>query len=87
MSERRQPENQTIRDAIDLARSQEFVTVDQLALLLQASVKTIRRRIKTGDIKGVCRTNGLLRINRVIALHYWMKPAESVRIAIPSHCP
>lgn len=77
MTERRQPENEALRAAIDKARAQEFITVEQLALLLQASPKTIRRRIKAGQVKGVCRTDGLLRINRVIALHHWMKPATS----------
>lgn len=75
MNERRHPENQDIRDAIDMARSQEFVTIDQLALLLQVSPKTVWRRVKAGKVKGVAREGRLVRINRVIALHHWMRPA------------
>lgn len=73
MTERRLPENHAIREAIDLARSQEFVTIEQLALLLQVSPKTVWRRVKAGKVKGVAREGRLVRINRVIAVHHWMK--------------
>lgn len=80
MIERRKPENQPIRDAIDLARSQEFVTIEQLALLLQASPQTVWRRIKAGKVKGVLREGRFVRINRVIAMHHWMKQQNSTSI-------
>jgi len=66
-------DHQSIRDAIDIARSQEFVTIPQLALLLQVSPKTVWRRVKAGTVKGVVHDGRLVRINRVIALHHWMQ--------------
>ena len=66
-----------LRTDVDTARAQEFVTVEQLALLVHASAKTVRRRIAAGKLKGVLRDGRFLRINRVIAIHHWMKTATS----------
>ena len=63
--------SETIREQIDRARAQEFVTIEQLSLLLQISPKTIRRRIQAGLLPGVVRSGRLVRINRVLAVRGW----------------
>lgn len=62
---------------IERVRGQEFVTVTELALLVQASAKTIRRRIEANRLKGVIRDGRFIRINRVIAVHHWLKGSTS----------
>ena len=71
MIERRKPEHASIRAQIDLAKHQEFVTIDQLALLLQVSPLTIRRRLPR--FPQVIRDGRMIRIHRVTAIAAWVR--------------
>ncbi len=68
----------TIRERIDSARSQEYLTVEQLALLIQYSPQTIYRKAKRGDIPGVIRFGRSLRFHRVIALRAFQPKPSTV---------
>lgn len=59
------------------ARQQEFLTVDQLALLAQYSPQTIYRKAKRGEIPGMLRfgRNSGIRFQRVVALAYFAHAA------------
>lgn len=71
MTERRKPENATIRAQIDFAKQQEFVTIEQLALLLQVSPQTIRRRL--ARFPQVIRTGHTIRIHRISGIGSWIR--------------
>lgn len=58
----------TIRERLERARSAEYVSPVDLALLLQCAPQTIYRRVKTGTMPGVKRLGRLIRIHRVTAL-------------------
>lgn len=45
----------TIKDQIEKAKAEEFLTADQLALLLQYGRVTIYRRARAGKIPGAIR--------------------------------
>ena len=59
---------QTIRERIDEAKAQEYLTVEQLALLTQYSTLTIYRRAK--DIPGYVKFGKRIRFLRSAALSW-----------------
>lgn len=71
MTDRRRPENASIREQIEFAKHQEFVTIEQLALLLQVSAQTIRRRLPR--FPQVIQTGHTIRIHRVTAISAWIR--------------
>ena len=69
-------EKRTIREQIEDARVQEFVSVDELALILNVSSKTIRRHLHT--FPWVLRSTRLIRIHRLQALKAWKQASSNI---------
>lgn len=57
-----------IREELTHARQQEYVTVDQFAKLAQYHPNSVYRKIDRGEIQGVVRIGGGIRIERSVAL-------------------
>lgn len=69
----------TIKEQIAEARQQDFLTVEQLALLTQYAPKSIYRKVSRGEIPGVVRFGGGIRFQRTITLRAFQPrpiPAE-----------
>lgn len=60
----------TIRERLDVARQKDYITVQELALLVGCSERTIWRRLPRLDM--VIRNGRLVRIHRVRALRYFL---------------
>ncbi len=61
----------TIKEQIERAKSCEFLTVDQVALMLQYNRKTIYNWVAQNKIPGVIRLNGrYLRFRRTTVLSW-----------------
>lgn len=67
----------TIREQLEQAKTAEFLTVRQLALLSQYAPLTIWRKVKRGEIPGVVRYGRSIRFNRVVALAWTQTALES----------
>ena len=65
----------TIQERIEVARVQEFLTVEELALLIRLNPQTIYRKAKKGDIPGVVRFGRSIRFIRVSALAWGRRAA------------
>lgn len=73
----------TIREQLERARTREFVTVAQLALLTQYNPQTIYRKAQRGEIPGIVRWGRRIRFVRVVALG-WSHDALLARDIRPS---
>jgi excisionase family DNA binding protein len=69
----------TIQDRIREAKENEFVTVEQLALLLQYQPNTIYRWVRAGKIPGVRRFGRSIRFNRAVALSWNINQSRRAR--------
>lgn len=58
----------TIREQIIAAKAQEYLTVEQVALLIQYDPLTIYRKVKKGQIPGVIRNGRTIRFYRALVL-------------------
>lgn len=65
-----------IREQIEDARIQEFVSVEQLALILNISPKTVRRHLH--EFPWVIRTKRLIRIHRLQAIKAWKQAVSNI---------
>ena len=70
----------TIREQIELAKAQDLLTVEQLALLTQYNPQTIYRKAAKGEIPGVVRFGRGIRFVRTVALA-WGSRAALIRSA------
>jgi DeoR/GlpR family transcriptional regulator of sugar metabolism len=61
----------TIRERLEGIRQQEFLTVQELALLIGVSERTIWRRLT--ELPNVIRNRRITRIHRVTAVRYLLK--------------
>lgn len=68
-----------IRAQLTEARSQEYLTVDQFALLAQYHPKSVYRKIDRDEIPGVVRIGGGIRIERSTALQIARERRENSR--------
>lgn len=61
----------TIRALLERARTEDYITAKELALLARFDVQTIRRKIQRGEIPGVVRLGRKgIRIHRDTALRW-----------------
>jgi DeoR/GlpR family transcriptional regulator of sugar metabolism len=64
----------SVRERLDAIRQREFITVEELALLVGVSERTIWRRLT--NLPHVIRTGRITRIHRVAAVRYFLsRPA------------
>lgn len=68
----------TIREELEAAKSAEFITVNQLALMSQYDPQTIYRKAKRGEIPGLVRYGRSIRFKRTVALA-WGQHAQLAR--------
>lgn len=65
----------TIRERIELARQKDFITVEECALLVGVSERTIWRRLPF--LPQVVRDGRIVRLHRVSAVRYFLKLTKS----------
>jgi predicted DNA-binding transcriptional regulator AlpA len=70
----------TIRERIELAKQQELLTVEQVALLSQYDPQTIYRKVWAHQIPGVLRLGRGIRFRREAILP-WATRAQQLRSA------
>jgi DeoR/GlpR family transcriptional regulator of sugar metabolism len=61
----------TIRERLEVIRQQEFITVEELALLVGVSERTIWRRLT--ELPNVIRSRRITRIHRATAIRHLLK--------------
>jgi len=61
----------TIRERLNVIRQQEFITVEELALLVGVSERTVWRRLT--ELPNVIRNRRITRIHRATALGYLLR--------------
>lgn len=61
----------TIRERSELAKQKEFITVEECALLVGVSERTVWRRLP--KIDRVIRDGRVVRLHRVSAIRYFLK--------------
>ena len=61
----------TIRERLETIRQRDFVTVEELALLIGVSERTIWRRLT--DLPYVIRSGRVTRIHRTTAVHHLLR--------------
>jgi DeoR/GlpR family transcriptional regulator of sugar metabolism len=61
----------TIRERLEVIRQREFITVQELALLVGVSERTIWRRL--AELPNVIRDRRITRIHRATAITYLLK--------------
>jgi excisionase family DNA binding protein len=64
----------TIKEQIERARMEDYLTVSQFALLTQVNPKTIYRLIEAGKLLGVVRFGRALRIHKAEAIPSMPRP-------------
>lgn len=67
----------TIQEEKDRARSEEWLTVKQYALLVQYDPQTVWRKIRRNEIPGVVHHGRSIRIRRTVALSLRALPSSS----------
>ena len=67
----------TIRERINLARQQELLTVEQLALLSQYNPQTIYRKAQRGEIPGLIRFGRGIRFKRAVVLAWAQEASDA----------
>lgn len=72
----------TIREQIERAKSADYLTADQLALLLQYDRETIYRKAKRGQIPGAFYEGRSLRFIRLRVIA-WIRDLEQQGRAVP----
>ena len=73
----------TIREQIDLAKQQEFLTVEQVALIAQYDPQTVYRKAKRGEIPGLKRFGRSLRFKSSVVLA-WTARSRAIRDLQPA---
>jgi excisionase family DNA binding protein len=68
-----------IREQIVEARSQEMLTVEQVALLTQYAPDTIYRKAKRGEIPGMCRYGRGIRFIKILVLQWNVEHTRRAR--------
>lgn len=63
----------SIREQIDFARQQDYVTVRQCALLVNVSERTVWRRLKDEKLGTPVRDGRIVRVNRRLAVRFFLK--------------
>jgi predicted DNA-binding transcriptional regulator AlpA len=58
-----------IREQIEAAKQLDYVTIEQLSLLSNISVRTLWRRLADGTFPHTLRNKGITRVHRASALH------------------
>lgn len=66
----------TIRERLNVAREQELLTVEQVALLSQYNPQTIYRKAQKGEIPGMVRYGRGIRFRRSVVLG-WSQTAAA----------
>jgi len=70
----------TIRERVDVAKQKEYITVDECALLVGISTRTVWRRLPLMD--RVIRDGRVVRVHRVSAMRYFLKwPAMQASVS------
>ncbi len=66
----------TIKEQIERARTEDYLTVSQFALLTQVNPQTIYRLIASHRLSGVVRFGRALRIHKTEAIRSFPSPAS-----------
>lgn len=73
----------TIREQIDYAKQQEFLTVEQVALIAQYDPQTVYRKAQRGEIPGLKRFGRSLRFKSAVVFA-WASRSRAIRDLQPT---